>query len=220
MNPTYEFHFFNPHRTATRSESLTALESLGRSGSRVSRFRRGVEFVQVQPGTAVRLEDLVAENGKVLADLYTTTPTNQRLDYLLAIHPPAENGRFARLVVEAPYLKEDSSAVATMLDLVKLLNLHLPVWFARGDHELNLNHLESQLSLERVSALAWANLFCREFVEHVGQTFLAQAPSYQTLTFKRGVLLLLSPSPLVKPDANLLQRVQAYFGLHAVSTGP
>jgi hypothetical protein len=122
--------------------------------------------------------------------------------------------------VEAPYLKEDSSAVATMLDLVKLLNLHLPVWFARGDHELNLNHLESQLSLERVSALAWANLFCREFVEHVGQTFLAQAPSYQTLTFKRGVLLLLSPSPLVKPDANLLQRVQAYFGLHAVSTGP
>jgi len=218
MNPTYEFHLFNPHRAPTRSESLAALDALGRGGSQVSRFRRGVEFVQ--PGTATRLEDLVAENGKMLVDLYTTTPMNQRLDYLLAIHPPAENGRFARLVVEAPYLKEDSSAVATMLDLVKLLNLHLPVWFALGDHELNLNHLESQLSLERVSALAWANLFCREFVERVGQTFLAQAPSHQTLTFKRGVLLLLSPSPLVKPDANLLQRVQAYFGIHAVSTGP
>lgn len=220
MNPTHQFHFYHPQRSATRVESLAALEALKRSGSLVSRFRQGGQSIRVQPGTTVNWNDVVAADGQVSVNLYAMSPTNQRLNYFLLIHTREDSGEFARLTVEEPYLKDDPSAVSTLLDLAKLLNLHLPVWFAWGDHELNLNHLESQLSLERVSALAWANLFSREFAERVGQTFLAQAPSHQTLTFKRGVLLLLSPSPLVKPDANLVQRVQAYFGIHAVSTGP
>lgn len=220
MNPTYEFHFFHPQRGATRAESLATLDALRRSGSMVGRFRQGARSVRVQPGAAVNLNDLVAENGKVSANLYTMTPTNQRLNYLFMIHRLEENGEFARLIVEEPYLKEDSSAVAVMLDLIKLLNLHLPVWFAWGDHELNLNRLESQMSLERVSALAWANLFGREFIDRIGETFLAKAPSHQTLTFKRGILLTLSPTPLAKPDPELLRRVQAYFGVTAISKGP
>jgi hypothetical protein len=218
MNPTYKFYFFNPRRAATQIEILAALQALQRSGSRVDGFDRGDEYVRSQPGATINAQDLIVE-GEVSADLSVATPAGQTLDYTIMIHVREANGEFARLSVEEPYLAQDPSAVSVLLELAKTLNVHLPAWFAWGDHELNLDELESDLSLERVSALAWANLFGRGFIDRVGETFLTQAPAYQTLSFKQGLLYALSPSPLVKPDPALLRRVETYFGIRAISRG-
>lgn len=252
MNATYNFCFFHPTKGATRPEILTLLEKLINRGATIYRFRKDIRFtnlvateflakirgdldengVDKRTGTiyrderiGVKPEELIFEEGsnsEIWASFFVTTSTHQRMNFTLFVNAPEKDGEFARLVVEEPYLEEDLGAVASLLELAEEVNSCLPVWFAWCGHEYELDRLRSHFSLAEVKSLVWANFYSSEFMEKLGGDLILRAPSHQIIQSKNGATILLSPSPLVKPLPELIEKLSQHFHLekNVISHGP
>lgn len=209
---TYQFKFYNPGRPCSPQEAVKAIEGLlACEGARATDYERDWRRHRLSPGHPFDPRVAVEPDGRSSVGLLVPCGP-QPVDILFQTFPAEAKGAFAALSIGGESFEEDSGQVAALLlDLAKVVNLHLPVFFAWGDHELELARLEKVLSFDRVAALAWANLFSPKLADRLGRERLIRAPAYQMLTFKQGVLYLLAPDPTAPPQTSLLDQVAAYF---------
>jgi len=212
MSYSYQFRFYNPNRSCTPQEVASAIQSLvGYGGARATDYELGGRRYQLAPNQALDPAGVVEPDSHSAVGISVPCGSGQ-VDILFQTFPLEDKGAFAALIVDEEYMTDAPGPVANLLlALVKVVNLYLPVLFAWGDHELELQRLEPALTFDRVSALAWANLFSPSLVTRVGQARLAQAPAYQIQTFKRGTIYLLAPDPVALTGSPVVEQVVTYF---------
>jgi hypothetical protein len=150
----------------------------------------------------------IAPDGTCLVGLSLAT-TSGALDLTFQTYLREAKGAQATLSIGEDVFEESPETIApVLLELAKIVNLHLPAYFGWGDHELTLQQLESALRFDRVAALTWANLFGPEMVRRIGQERLKTLPTYQIQVFKQGVLCLLSPAPGLLPAEEVIARIE------------
>ncbi len=212
MSYSYQFRFYNPNRSCTPQEAASAIQSLvDYGGAWATDYELSGRRYQLDPGQAFDPTGVVETNSRSAVGLSVPRDPGQ-VDILFQTFPLEDKGAFATLAVDEEYMADAPGPVANLLlALVKVVNLHLPVVFAWGDHELELQRLEPALTFDRVSALAWANLFSPKLVTRMGRIQMGQAPVYQIQAFKQGTLYLLAPDPIALTGSPVVEQVATYF---------
>lgn len=147
----YYFVFYKPgKRNYTQEEVFLLFNHLGRRGFELhGQFNAPGQIVD-----HVKLD--LMKSGREFSLLLG--PAEERL-----------HGRLGQLAISEEQFEENPKENTELfLTAAHIISSEIKPLFAWGDHELEIGRLEPFLRFDRVSALAWANIFNRELVERFG----------------------------------------------------
>lgn len=204
MGQVYTFRFYSPQLMLKPERVADLLHGVSAQGFRISSYLLNNRVHYVERGQILEPMQIVAADGTCMVSLAVFDPEGYTSFTLQTFAPEAHGAQASVSVDEDDFNPNPTLTASRLLELAKAVNLHLPIYFGWGDHELQLGRLEAHLSFDRIGALAWANLFGPEMVRRIGAEQLRALPIHQVQVFKQGVLCLLTPIP-----GQLLSAVQA-----------
>ncbi len=212
MSQDYEFKFYNPQVMISASKVADVLRGFVARGAQVVDYDINYRLHRLAPGQPFEISQAIGPDGACLVGLRLTTEIG-RLGLTFQTYPQETKGAQVTLSMGGDAFEESPPSTASLLlELAKIVNLHLPAYFGWGDNELTLQRLEPALRFDRVKALAWANLFGLELVQRIGRERLAALPVHQVQTFKQGVLCLLTPLPGQQLSAKQAAQIGTQWG--------
>jgi hypothetical protein len=195
MSQHYAFRLYSPRPVLTRERVGALLRGFASNGFRVTNYSFGGTVQHVPADAVFEPEKVIATDGSCLVSLNKTDAAGYTR-FLFQAYAPEAKGAQANLAVDEDIFDANPTVVGSwLLELAKIVNLHLPIFFGWGDHEIRLEQLEDGLRFDRIGALAWANLFGPEMVRRIGVEQLRALPIHQVQVFKQGALCLLTPIP-------------------------
>lgn len=154
----YYFVFYKPgKRSYTQEEVFLLFNHLGRMG-----FELHGQFNAPEQVESINLN---------------LKKSGQELSLILGPAEEKFHGRLGQLAIPEEQFEENPKEnTELLLTAAHTISSEIKPLFAWGDYELEIGRLEPFLRFDRVSALAWANLFNRELVERFGgvKSFLFQ----------------------------------------------
>jgi hypothetical protein len=191
----YQFKFYNPRPMLAIESVAQVLHGFVTYGVRVFDYLLGYQHFVVPTDKLFSASQVIEPSGTCTVGL-SVPAGHESLEVTFQTHPQRTRGAQVTLSVEDDVFLRDPAANAyAMIELARIVNLHLPAYFGWGDHETVLTQLTEELRFDTISALAWANLFGPEMVRRIGQDRLLALPAYRVQAFKQGVLCLLTPTP-------------------------
>ena len=195
MSQDYAFKFYNPKPVLTPEGVMKVLSGFAARGAQVTDYELTGQIRRPRADQAFDPAGLVAQDGSCLIGLCLPSPIGD-LDVTLQAFPQESKGAQMALSLGEDVFNQAPNQIAPLLlELAKVVNLHLPLYFGWGDHELQLERMEEHLRFDRIGALAWANLFGPEMVRRIGAERIKALPIHQVQVFKQGALCLLTPAP-------------------------
>lgn len=211
MSQNYVFRFYSPRPLLTPERVTALLQSFASKGFRVTNYMAGGAVQHISAEEAFQPDKIIAADGSCLVSLSATGfPGYTR--FLFQTYAPEARGAQANLAIDEDVFETDSPRFSGyLLELAKIVNLHLPIFFGWGDHDIRLDQVEDGLRFDRIGALAWANLFGPEMVRRIGVEQLRALPIHQVQVFKQGVLCLLTPAPGQPLSAAQADQIEAQW---------
>ncbi len=195
MGQVYAFRFYSPQPMLTPERVVNLLHTVSAQGFSISSYLLNNRVHYLEKGQSLDLMQIVAADGTCAVNLTLFGPEGYTTFILQTFLPEVQGAQASVSVDKDDFDPEPKQMASHLLELAKAINLHLPIYFGWGDHELQLQQMEAHLRFDRIAALAWANLFSSEMVRRIGAEQLKSLPFHQIQWFKQGALCLLTPLP-------------------------
>jgi len=211
MGHFYTFRFYSPQPILTPERTVALLRGVSAQGFEIASYLLNNKVHHVRQGQDLEPMQIVGEDGTCVVSLAVFDPEGYTSFTLQTFAPEAYGAQASVSVDEDDFDPNPTLTAARLLELAKAVNLHLPVHFGWGDHELQLGRLEPYLRFDRLGVLAWANLFGAEMAQHIGLERLRALPAHQVQVFRQGVLCLLTPLPGQPLSAGQVSQIKAQW---------
>lgn len=211
MSQHYIFKFYSPRPLLEQGQVGTLLHGFVARGFRVTSYVAAGQIQHVPGVAALEPDKIIAADGSCLVSL-TAADATGHTRFLFQTYAPEAKGAQANLAIDEDVFDADPARLGLhLLELAKIVNLHLSAFWGWGDHEIRVEQLEDGLRFDRIGALAWANLFGPEMVRRIGVERLRALPAHQVQVFKQGVLCLLTPAPGQPLSMDQMQQIEAQW---------
>lgn len=195
MSQNYEFKFYNPKPMLVAEQVVSMLNDFEARGGKIIDYELDHQIQKVIQGQTFDPNLAVKADGICMVG-FTLSSSIGNLDVTFQTYPSENKGAQSTISVGEDVYEEAPEEIANILiDLAKIISLHLPFYFGWGDHELVLQRLEQALKFDRIGALAWANLFSLEMMRQIGQEQLRGLPFAQVQELNEGLMCTLTTTP-------------------------